>query len=106
MIEATQNYQVTRELTGLEPGFQGHFPQFPIYPAVCQIDDVVRVARELAIPLPEAFVMERAKFRELIQAPCLLSIHLHWSRSPMSLSWQIIVEEKVKSEGVLLWTES
>ncbi|MDR0494531.1 MAG: hypothetical protein LBG95_02735 [Treponema sp.] len=77
LIEKTENsLRVEFSIPGTSPYFDGHFPEFPILPAVAQTDLVTRFAAKYLGTGIELSQIRRIKFSSLIRpcAPLLLDL--------------------------------
>ncbi len=83
--------------------FEGHFPNFPVVPAVVQIQWVMDVAREL---LGKAVVLERIeglKFKELLRPGQVFRLRVELSASRDALEFRLWEEGHMFSSGRCLF---
>jgi 3-hydroxyacyl-[acyl-carrier-protein] dehydratase len=68
-------------ITGDEPVFAGHYPDFPIFPGVCVLECVRRGAEAL-VPAPAGALtlaaVESTRFQSAVYPGDVLSIELQW----------------------------
>jgi 3-hydroxymyristoyl/3-hydroxydecanoyl-(acyl carrier protein) dehydratase len=68
--------------------FDGHFPQFPVMPAVAQLDQVIRLADRYFGSGVKAVRIKRIKFSNLIRPGSLLRIELQYKAQTGTLSFK------------------
>ncbi|MFI6641756.1 3-hydroxyacyl-ACP dehydratase FabZ family protein [Streptomyces sp. NPDC050504] len=70
------------EITGAEPVFAGHYPDFPIFPGVCVLECVQRAATTGgASPRPgDLAAVESARFAGAVYPGDTLELTLKWRR--------------------------
>lgn len=70
------------EITGSEPVFAGHYPDFPIFPGVCVLECVQRAATTgEGSPLPgDLAAVESARFAGAVYPGDTLELTLKWRR--------------------------
>lgn len=70
-------------ITGEEPVFAGHYPDFPIFPGVCVVDCVIGGALATSPPDAGELVLdtvESARFVGAVYPGDRLDVDLEWSR--------------------------
>lgn len=71
--------EATVDITGDEPVFAGHYPDFPILPGVCVLDCVHRTALASARSPIELEEVERCRFTAGVRPDGVLRVCLDWS---------------------------
>jgi uncharacterized membrane protein/acyl-CoA synthetase (AMP-forming)/AMP-acid ligase II len=103
IIEKTENsVSVEFSIPGTSPYFDGHFPGFPICPAVAQVELVIRfAARHLGTTIspPE---IKRLKFTKFIRPDAPLLLKLTKKENTISFSISSAKNEDVYSTGTII----
>ena len=105
LIEKTEN-SVTLEfmVPGTSPYYDGHFPEFPILPAVAQLELVVRFACQYlctGIDIPE---IKRIKFSNFIRPNKLHILRLERDEKTLTFKVTSLDGIIVYSSGVIVIT--
>ena len=108
IIEKTEN-SVCLEFSvpDTSPYFDGHFPEFPILPAVAQVDLILRFAVQYLETGNELLEIRRIKFSNLIRpfTPLLLSLEKNGSTISFRMTSPVSQGEIVYSLGSLKLAE-
>ncbi len=82
------------------PDFDGHFPGYPVFPAVSQIDLVVDLlAEELGSPV-KSRVVRRAKFRAMLLPESMVDLELTLLAKDR-VRWLLRSDSNIYSQGEL-----
>ncbi len=73
-----QEYCFSREFAG----FSGHFPDYPVFPAVLQMLVAQQLAEQLAGERLDGLVVERAKFMRQLGPGEALTVKIRLARQP------------------------
>jgi 3-hydroxymyristoyl/3-hydroxydecanoyl-(acyl carrier protein) dehydratase/acyl-CoA synthetase (AMP-forming)/AMP-acid ligase II len=103
VIEKTEN-SVSLEFSvpGTSPYFDGHFPGFPILPAVAQTEFVIRFAARYLGTSVSPSELRRLKFTNLIRPGALLRLKLVKKEKSISFILSCPVNQTVYSTGVVI----
>jgi len=99
--QGTNSVIVEFSVPGTNPYFDGHFPGFPILPAIAQIELVIRYASrffETGIDISE---IPRIKFTNLIRPSAPLALKLERKDKTISFKMYSPGDESVYSAGTL-----
>jgi len=103
IIEKTENsVSIEFSIPGTSPYFDGHFPGFPILPAVAQTELVIRFAAQhlgTTVCPPE---IKRLKFTKFIQPDAPLLLKLTKKENTISFSIRSAENEDVYSTGTVI----
>ena len=87
-------------ITADHPGFIGHFPGSPIFPAVSQIEMVASSLEKVLIRKVQVIQVKRAKFRSILRPETKVSLAITFLQAD-EISWILDDQEKVYSQGVI-----
>ena len=111
VMEKTAN-SVTLEFSipSSSPYFNGHFPEFPILPAVAQVELVIRLASEYLGTGIDISEIRRIKFSNFFKPdnPHLLRIDKKEDKGERTLSFKVFspASDTVFSSGVMVTSEN
>ena len=89
-----------RTIDAGHPDFEGHFPEFPLLPAVSQIDLVIDlISVQLGLDLICSAV-EKAKFKAMLRPDASITIRVEGA-GPQRARWLITGEGKIYSQGLI-----
>jgi len=104
IIEKTENTVTLKfSIPGTSPYFDGHFPEFPILPAVAQTELIVRFAARHLGTAVSPLEIKRVKFTNFIQPDTLLLLKLVKKENTVSFNLCSTENEKVYSTGTIIY---
>jgi 3-hydroxyacyl-[acyl-carrier-protein] dehydratase len=97
MSDATPGIERTINITTDNPVFEGHFPGFPIYPGVSQIQDVCDTLSGHFGQTVNLVNISRTKFLSFVTPPATL--HVVCRVDNQNISWDITRDGKTVCVG-------
>jgi 3-hydroxyacyl-[acyl-carrier-protein] dehydratase len=89
--------EASAQLAATHPHFAGHFPGFPIFPAVSQVDLVCRVVEAATGHRPRVRQFRRCKFLAMLRPGSPVSLTVE--RSSDCVRWELRSGEQLASKG-------
>ncbi|KXF80175.1 ApeI family dehydratase [Enterovibrio coralii] len=81
--------------------FKGHFPGFPIYPGVSQIDDAIRFAKDI-FPISGQFSsIDKLKFEAPVWPGMQLTLSMDWHTDTQKLSFKYESAQGAHTRGMV-----
>jgi acyl-CoA synthetase (AMP-forming)/AMP-acid ligase II len=103
IIEKTENsVSIEFSIPGTSPYFDGHFPGFPICPAVAQVELIIRFAARYLGTTINPSEIKRVKFTKFIQPDAPLLLKLTKKENAVSFSIHSVENEDVYSTGTVI----